>query len=72
MAIVWIISKHFWIALLYIVLTFITAFFVHYYKIAFRKLRTFFRARYFRKTDDYRRLCQLNTEINEEMEGIIF
>ena len=72
LAIVWIVSKHFWIALLYILLTFLTAFFVHYYKIAFRKLRTFFRARFFRKTDDYKRLCQLNTEINQEMEGIIF
>ena len=72
LAVVWTISKHFWIALLYVVLTFLTAFFVHYYKIAFRKLRTFFRARFFRKTDDYQRLCQLNTEINEEMEGIIF
>ncbi len=71
-ATVWIISKHFWIAAVYIVLTFLTAFFVHAYKISFRKLRTFFRARHFRKTSDYQRLCQLNTEIHQEMEGIIF
>lgn len=71
-SVVWAVSGHFWIAAIYILLTFMTAFFVHYYKIAFRKLLTFFRARRFRKTDEYRTLCRLNAEITEEAEGIIF
>ncbi len=69
---VWAISKHFWMALIYIVLTFLTAFFVHYYKVAFRKLLTFFRARHFHQTDNYKRLCNLQKEITDEVEPLIF
>ena len=42
LGIVWIISKKFWIAPAYVVLTFMTALFVHYYKIAIRKFYTVF------------------------------
>ena len=71
-AVVWIVSKHFWIALLYILLTFGTAFLVHHYKIQLKKLLAIFRARYIRHTDDYKRLSVLNGEIEETMNTLLF
>jgi hypothetical protein len=71
-AVVWIVSKHFWIALLYILLTFGTAFLVHHYKIQLKKLLAIFRARYIRHTDDYKRLSELNEEIEETMNTLLF
>lgn len=71
LAIVWLISKKFWIALAYVFLTFLTAFVVHYYKIGVHKLFTIFRARKIHRTDEYKELCRLNDEITETMEGII-
>lgn len=71
LAIVWIVSKHFWIALAYVALTFATAFVVHYFKIGIRKLFTIFRARRIRHSDDYKELCRLNSEITQIMETIV-
>ncbi|MBO4489485.1 MAG: 1-acyl-sn-glycerol-3-phosphate acyltransferase [Bacteroidales bacterium] len=71
-AVVWILSKHFWVALLYVLLTLGTAFLVHHYKIHFKKLIQVFRARYIRKTDDYQKLSELNTEIVGVMEQLLF
>lgn len=71
LAIVWIISKKFWIALAYVALTFATAFVVHYFKIGIRKLFTVFRARRIRHSDDYKELCRLNNEITQIMETIV-
>ena len=70
-AVVWIISHKFWIALLYILLTFATAFLVHYYRIWCHRLMTFFRAMHLRKTEVYQKLCQLNRQIVGTMEGIL-
>ena len=69
---VWLISKHFWIALLYVALSAVTAFFYHYYKLALRKLRTVFRATRLRRTADYRTLSSLHKVITGTMERIIF
>lgn len=71
-AVVWIVSKHFWVALLYILLTFGTAFLVHHYKIQFKKLMAIFRARYIRHSEEYRQLSKLNTEITATMEQLLF
>lgn len=70
-AVVWIISHKFWIALLYILLTFATAFLVHYYRIWCHRLMTFFRAMHLRKTEVYQKLCQLNRQIASTMERIL-
>lgn len=70
-AVVWIISHKFWIALLYILLTFATAFLVHYYRIWCHRLMTFFRAMHLRKTEVYQKLCQLNRQIVSTMERIL-
>lgn len=72
LGIVWIISKKFWIALAYVVLTFMTALFVHYYKIAIRKFYTVFHAMSLRHTDDYQKLSSLQKLITGAMERIIF
>lgn len=72
LGIVWIISKKFWIALGYVVLTFMTALFVHYYKIAIRKFYTVFHAMSLRHTDDYQKLSSLQKLITGAMERIIF
>lgn len=72
LGIVWIISKKFWIALGYVVLTFLTALFVHYYKIAIRKFYTVFHAMSLRHTDDYQKLSSLQKLITGAMERIIF
>ncbi len=72
LSIVWAIGKSFLIALSYMVLTFLTAFLVHYYNVATHKLLTVFRARKIRNTDIYAELCRLNTEITKKMERIIF
>jgi len=71
LGIVWIISKRFWVALAYVVLTFVTAFVVHYYKIAIHKLCTVFRARRIRFTEEYHELCRLNKEVTKVMEDIV-
>ena len=71
-AVVWIISKHFWVALIYILLTFGTAFLVHHYKIQLKKLMAIFRARYIRHSEEYRQLSKLNTEITGTMEQLLF
>ncbi|MCQ2276523.1 MAG: 1-acyl-sn-glycerol-3-phosphate acyltransferase [Bacteroidales bacterium] len=72
LGIVWIISKKFWIALVYVVLTFLTALFVHYYKIAIRKFYTVFHAMSLRHTADYQKLSSLQKLITGAMERIIF
>lgn len=72
LGIVWIISKKFWIALGYVVLTFLTALFVHYYKIAIRKFYTVFHAMSLRHTADYQKLSSLQKLITGAMERIIF
>ncbi|MCR4966152.1 MAG: 1-acyl-sn-glycerol-3-phosphate acyltransferase [Bacteroidales bacterium] len=72
LAIVWIISKHFWIALLYLLVTFGTAFLVHHYKIHLKKLFCVFRARRIRNSKEYKRLSELNTEITDTMSQLLF
>lgn len=71
LVLVWIISKKFWIAIAYVGLTFLTAFVVHYYKIAISKLFTVSRARKIRDTQEYKELCSLNKEIYRVMEEIV-
>ncbi|MBO4503995.1 MAG: 1-acyl-sn-glycerol-3-phosphate acyltransferase [Bacteroidales bacterium] len=72
LTVVWLISKHFWIAIAYVFLSAITAFFVHYYKIALRKFYTVFHAMRLRQTADYRTLSSLNKIITGTMEGLLF
>ena len=72
LTVVWLISKHFWIAIAYVLLSAITAFFVHYYKIAFRKLLTVIQAMRLRHTADYRKLSSLNKIIVGTMEGLVY
>lgn len=71
MAVVWIASKSFLFAAVYMMLTFLCAFVVHYYKIGVHKLFTVFRARKIRRTEHYQELCTLNNEITKSMEEII-
>ena len=71
LALVWIITKHFWIGLAYVMVTFLTAFVVHYYKIFINKLFTVFRARRIRDTEEFRRLGELNKEVTGVMEQIV-
>lgn len=70
-ALAWILSKSFWFALGYILLTFGTAFLVHYYKIWWYKLGTFFHSTKMRKTEAYQKMCQLNKFIVDTMENIL-
>lgn len=69
---VWLISKSGLIALGYVFLTFMTAFFVHYYKIAIRKFGTVFSAMRLKHTADYQQLSSLQKIITGTMERIIF
>ncbi len=71
-ALVWIISKSIGVALGYVFLTFITALFVHYYKIAIRKFYTIFCAMRLRKSADYRKLSSLEKIITGTMERLIY
>ena len=72
LAVVWVVSKNFWIALAYVALSAITAFFVHYYKVAFRKLLTVARALRLKRTSAYQKLSSLHKVITGTMERIIF
>lgn len=71
LALVWIISKKFWIALIYIALTTGTAFMVHSFKTHLRKMLTIFRARRVQNTSEYQELRRLNQEIMKTMEEIV-
>ena len=72
LALVWIISKHFWIAIAYVALTGLSAFFVHYYKLACQKLLTVVRATRLRHTAAYNTMSSLHKVITGTMERIIY
>ena len=71
-ALVWLISKSGWIAFIYVFLTFMTAFFVHYYKIGIRKLGTVIRAMSLKHAADYQKLSSLQKIITGTMERVTF
>lgn len=71
-ALVWIIGGNGWLALGYVFLTFLTALFVHYYKIAIRKFYTVFRAMRLRKSADYHKLSSLGKIVTGTMERLIY
>ncbi len=65
-------SHHFWIGLVYILLSALTAFLAFGYKKALRKLGTLCKANRIRRTEAYRTLCELNSRIIGEMEGLLY
>ncbi len=69
--VVWAVSKHFLIAVAYLLAMFGTEFFSHYYKIALKKLCDYFKAQRHKHSAEYRRLCELNREITETMEKAV-
>lgn len=66
------VSHHFWIGLLYVILSAITGVIAADLKKAFRKLRLLFKARRLRNTETYRTLCGLSTRIMGEIEGMLY
>ncbi len=66
------VSHHFWIGILYVVLSAITGVIAADLKKAFRKLRLLFKARRLRNTETYRTLCDLKTRIMGTMEGVLY
>ena len=66
------VSHHFWIGLLYVILSAITGVIAADLKKAFRKLRLLFKARRLRNTETYRTLCDLRMRIMGEMEGMLY
>lgn len=67
----WVFSGHLWFAAAYIILTILTGFLVHYYKIWCLKLFTFFRKVRIRKTKAFKEILQLNQKITGTMEDIL-
>lgn len=65
-------THHFWIGLVYIVLAGIIGILNSNYKRSLRKLGTTFKALRMRHTDTYRTLCELNTRIVGVMEGMVY
>ncbi len=65
-------THHFWIGLVYIVLAGIIGILNSNYKRSLRKLGTTFRALRMRCSDVYKRLCELNTRIVGTMEGLLY
>jgi 1-acyl-sn-glycerol-3-phosphate acyltransferase len=66
------VSHHFWIGLLYILLSAITGVISADLKKAFRKLGLLFKANRLRNTETYQRLCGLNTKVTGEMGSLLF
>lgn len=71
-ALVWILSKKFLFALGYLMLTFVTAFLVHHYRIWWHNMMSFFRAMRMRKTKTFKDMSQLNDEITSKMVELLF
>jgi hypothetical protein len=65
-------THHFWIGLIYILLAGIIGILNVHYKRALRKMGNVFKALRLRHTDTYRTLCELNMRIIGEMEGLVF
>jgi len=65
-------THHFWIGLVYIVLAGIIGILNSNYKRSLRKLGTTFKALRIRNTDTYRTLCELNSRIVGVMEGLLY
>ena len=72
LVVVSLVSHHFWIGLLYVILSAITGVIAADLKKAFRKLRLLFKARRLRNTGTYRTLCDLRMRIMGEMEGMLY
>ena len=66
------VSHHFWIGLLYVILSAITGVIAADLKKSFRKLGLLFKANRLRNTESYQRLCDLNTQIAGEMGSLLF
>jgi hypothetical protein len=66
------VSHHFWIGLLYIILSAITGVIAADLKKAYRKLCLLLKASGIRKSADYRKLSELNTQVKKEMETTLF
>ena len=65
-------THHFWIGLVYIVLAGIIGILNANYKRSLRKLGTTFKALRMRGSEVYKRLCELNTRIVGTMEGLLY
>ena len=65
-------THHFWIGLVYIVLAGIIGILNSNYKRSLRKLGTTFKALRLRHTEVYGLLCDLNTRIMRVMEGLVY
>ena len=65
-------THHFWIGLVYIVLAGIIGILNSNYKRSLRKLGTTFKALRLRHTEVYGLLCDLNTQIMRVMEGLVY
>ena len=66
------VSHHFWIGLLYIILSAITGVIAADLKRPLRKLGLVFKANRIRKSAEYRKLSELDNQINAEMENLLF
>jgi hypothetical protein len=72
LVVVSLLTHHFWIGLVYIVLAGIIGILNSNYKRSLRKLGTTFKALRIRNTDTYRTLCELNSRIVGVMEGLLY
>jgi hypothetical protein len=72
LVVVSLLTHHFWIGLIYIALAGITGILNVHYKRALRKLGNVFKALKLKCTETYQTLCELNTRIIKEMEGLLF